>query len=31
MNREVVDNGKPLVVEGVWNYYFGISAIILFG
>ena len=31
MNREVVDKGKPLVVEGVWNYYFGISAVILFG
>ena len=31
MNREVVDKGKHLVVEGGWNYYFGISAVILFG
>jgi hypothetical protein len=30
MNREVVDNGKNLVVEGVFNYYFGNSAVILF-
>jgi hypothetical protein len=30
MNREVVDKGKHLVVEGVWNYYFGISAVVLF-
>ena len=31
MNREAVDKGKPLVVEGFYNYYFGLCAVILFG
>ena len=31
MNREAVDNGKHFVVNGVYNYYFGITAVILFG
>ncbi len=31
MNREVVDKGKHLVADGVFNYYLGITAIILFG
>lgn len=30
MNREVVDNGKNLVVDGVCNYYFGIYAVVIF-
>ena len=31
MNREVVDKGMHLVVEGVCNYYLGVTAVILFG
>jgi hypothetical protein len=31
MNREVVDKGNHPDVDRVCNYYFGISAVILFG
>ena len=30
MNREVVDNGRNLVFNGDFNYYFEISVVILF-
>ena len=31
MNREVVDNGNHFVDNGFCNYYFGMTAVILFG